>query len=259
MAVDHEEMEIQRVIPRIIHYVWVGGRRMPFAVRRCIDSWHRVLRGFRIIEWNESNLDLGSNRYVREALSARKWAFVSDVVRLDVVNRIGGVYLDSDCYVIRPLDEFLRHGFFSGFESEKMPFTAAFGAVSGHPLVRRLLRHYDGRPFVRSDGSLDVTTNTEIVSKVLACEYGCRLDGSRQDLREDIAIYPHDVLCNLSERSVVVHLMNWSWATKPVRRFHKVLGGGANAALLKMKLPRLYAALDSTAQRFSRDPAKLVP
>lgn len=240
------------MIPRIIHYVWVGRKPKPFAIRRCISSWRRHLSNYEIVEWNESNCDLSANRYLREAYDCKKWAFVSDFLRLQVVHRMGGIYLDSDCYVRGSLDPFLRHSFFSGFESEALPFTAAFGATPNHPLVGRLLREYEDRAFCQPDGTWDQTTNTSTVSSILHSEYGCRLDGTYQELESGAVIYPEDVLCRMSNRSVVVHLMNYSWADMPLRRFHRVLGGSANAALLRMAAPQLYIALDRVARAFSR-------
>ncbi len=236
------------MIPKIIHFVWVGGKPKPFVVRRCIASWRRCLAGYEIMEWNETNIDMNQNRYLREAYESRKWAFVSDVVRLKAVCDHGGIYLDSDCYVHRSLDPFLKHPFFTGFESPAYPFTAVFGATREHPLVRRLMQAYTTRKFILDDGKMDLTTNTVAVSNVLHLEYGCRLDGAYQELKEGVAIYPEHILCSYSKEGYVTHLMNYSWNNSPVRRFHRLLGGSGNAALLNMKYPKVFKLLTGLSQ-----------
>lgn len=236
------------MIPKLIHIVWVGGTPKPFVVRRCMASWRRKLPSYDIVEWNESNFDMTQNRYLSEAFQSRKWAFVSDFIRLKTVHDHGGIYLDTDCYVHRTLDPFLNHAFFTGFETKQYPFTAVFGAVKAHPLINRLLQYYEDRPFILPDGQPDLTTNTVTVSDVLREEYDCRLDGSYQQLKEGVVIYPEDMFCSSSTRGHVTHLMNYSWANSPRRRFHSLLGGTGNAALLKMKFPRLYKTLDGLTQ-----------
>ncbi len=229
--------KVQRMIPRTIHYIWLGKRRKSWAIRECMRSWRRHLADFRFVEWNESNLNLAECTYIAEASEAGYWAFVSDYFRLKVVYELGGVYLDTDCLVLRSLEPFLRHRFFSGFESDHAPFTAVFGAEAGHPLLQQLLRHYDGKHFRDENGGYDTTTNTVTVSRVLCREFGCRPDGTYQELREGIAIYPAEVLCRYSPRSVVVHLMDWSWGQERMRRLHRLLGGGRERGLVAYATP----------------------
>ena len=241
------------MIPKLIHFVWLGRQPKPPVVRRCVASWRRHLSDYRIIEWNETNFDLGCNRYLREACNARKWAFASDYIRMRVVHDQGGIYLDSDCFVLDTLDPFLKHAFFSGFEGTGFPFTATFGAVPGHPLVARTLLDYEHRAFAKPDGTLDITTNTQLVGGILRNEYGCELNGMYQGLRDGVAIYPADRLCTWSDQSVVVHLMSGSWEG-PVRHrlLLRLLGGRASANLFRIQHKHLYNFLDSLARIRSR-------
>ena len=104
-------------IPKVIHYVWMGkGTKSEFMLR-CIDSWKKYLPDYEIVEWNEERFDVRSNPYTEEAYNCKKWAFVSDYVRLYALYTEGGVYMDTDVEVIKPLDRFLEHPAFSGFES----------------------------------------------------------------------------------------------------------------------------------------------
>ena len=74
--------------------------------RRCIESWRKYCPDYEIKLWSEENSDL-DNDYCRAAIARKKWAFVSDWVRFDAVYQHGGIYLDTDLELIRPLDELL--------------------------------------------------------------------------------------------------------------------------------------------------------
>ena len=101
-------------IPKIIHYCWFGGNPMPDSFQKCIDSWKQVMPEYEIVCWDESNFDLTSVPFVSEAAEMKKWAFVSDYVRLYALYYQGGIYLDTDVEIVQPLDRFLMHSFFSG-------------------------------------------------------------------------------------------------------------------------------------------------
>ena len=88
------------MIPKIVHYCWFGGKPLPEDAKKCIASWRKYLPDYEIKEWNESNFDVNSNRYVREAYESRKFAFVTDYVRLYALVMEGGIYMDTDVEVI---------------------------------------------------------------------------------------------------------------------------------------------------------------
>ena len=96
-------------IPKIIHYCWFGGGPINPESRKCIESWKKYCPDYKIIEWNEQNFEISQNRYAQQAYEAKKYAFVSDYVRLAVLYRYGGIYLDTDVELVRPLDELLEH------------------------------------------------------------------------------------------------------------------------------------------------------
>ena len=95
------------MIPKIIHYVWVGGQPKSKEIQACLASWKRRLPDYQIIEWNESNIDLHENKYIEQAYAAKKWAFVSDYVRAKALEQQGGIYLDTDVMVLTDFDDLL--------------------------------------------------------------------------------------------------------------------------------------------------------
>ncbi|RKW32245.1 MAG: glycosyl transferase, partial [Lachnoanaerobaculum sp.] len=107
------------MIPKVIHYCWFGGKPLPKIARKCIQSWKRFCPDYEIVEWNEKNYDIHKNSYMEEAYLQKKWGFVPDFARLDIIYQNGGIYLDTDVELIRPLDELLYHRAYMGFEGER--------------------------------------------------------------------------------------------------------------------------------------------
>lgn len=148
------------MIPKTIHYCWFGRNPLPSLAKKCIKSWKKYCPDYEIIQWNEDNYDLASAPlYVRQAYDAKKWAFVTDYVRLQVVYDHGGIYLDTDVEVLRKLDDLLEHNAFFGRESAKWIATGlGFGAVAGTPILKEMMDDYEDIPFTKEDGHIDDTS-----------------------------------------------------------------------------------------------------
>lgn len=182
-------MNTQEHIPRIIHYCWFGRGEKPKIIQKCMKSWEKHLKGYQFMEWNEDNFDLNQSRYAREAYEARKFAFVSDYVRLYALYRYGGIYLDTDVEVVRSLDALLLHEAFTGFEDETFLQSGTMGAVAEHRWIKALLDDYDQRKFLRPDGTYDLMTNTAVISAKCKDE-GLALNGKYQVLGNSVVFYP---------------------------------------------------------------------
>ena len=130
------------MIPKIIHYCWFGRNPKPELAVKCIKSWKKRCPDYEIIEWNEDNFDISScPLYVRQAYEAKKWAFVSDYVRLKVVYDEGGVYLDTDVELKKGLDALLAYDAYFGFEDGTHVNTGlGFGAVKGAPILKEMMQ-----------------------------------------------------------------------------------------------------------------------
>ena len=196
------------MIPKIIHYIWVGGKEKPADIKRCMATWKKHLEGYKVIEWNESNFDIEQHPFVKAAYEAKKWAYVSDYIRAYAIYNYGGIYLDTDILLLDNFDDFLNHRAFVGFENPNYPFTAAFGAENGHPLVKDMLDYYDELDTYHFDFK---NNNTISVSDILINKYGCKVGNMYQVLKEGIAVYPDTILCNPSEKSVSIHVFTGTW------------------------------------------------
>ena len=208
------------MIPKKIHYVWVGGKEKPLDIKRCMDTWKNHLQDYEIIEWNEQNFDIESHPFAKAAYKAKKWAYVSDYIRAYVIYNEGGIYLDTDVLILDNFDDFLSHRAFVGYENSNYPFTAVFGAEKGHPFVKDMLDYYDDRMFEFDKNDQMKTVNTKSVSDILIEKYNCKLGNKRQSLREGIEVYKENIFCNPSYESVSVHVFTGTWmeGKKPLMR-----------------------------------------
>ena len=196
------------MIPKKIHYVWVGGNEKNNTIKQCMKTWGKHLEGYEVIEWNENNFDIDSHPFVKAAYKAKKWAYVSDYIRAYVIYKYGGIYLDTDLLVLDNFDRFLNNRAFVGFENPQYPFTAVFGAEPGHPLVKDMIEYYDRLDEYKFDFEKN---NTISVSDLLIKKYHCKVGNKFQILDEDIAVYPDTVLCNPSENSISIHVFTGTW------------------------------------------------
>lgn len=208
------------MIPKIIHYVWVGGNPKPQNIQRCMKTWSKHLQDYQIIEWNEQNFDIHENKYVEQAYQAKKWAFVSDYIRAKAVYEMGGIYMDTDVLVLDNLHDLLNNKAFVGFENKDNPFTAVFGAEKGHPLIKDMLSYYDDRNFTFDKQDQLAGVNTVSVSDILKNKYGAQPNNQEQKLETGIHVYPDGVLCNPSAQSKTIHVFTGTWmeGTKSLKR-----------------------------------------
>lgn len=208
------------MIPKIIHYVWVGGNPKPKAIQTCMKTWKNHLKDYKIIEWNENNFDIHENKYVEQAYKAKKWAFVSDYIRAKAIYEYGGIYLDTDVLVLDNLESLLNNRAFVGFENMDNPFTAVFGAEKHHHLIKQMLDYYDDRDFEFDANDQMAGVNTVSVSDMLKKDYDAKPNDQEQWLTYGIHVYPDGVLCNPSKDSKTIHVFTGTWmeGQKPLKR-----------------------------------------
>ena len=168
------------MIPKTIHYCWFGRGQMPPLAVKCIESWKKFLPDYILKEWNEDNFDVSANKYVRQAYENRKFAFVTDYVRLYALYTEGGVYMDTDVEVLGSYDKFLHHTAFSGFETDGNVPTGMMAAEKGSLWAKELLDGYKDRVFIKEDGSFDTTTNTFVITRYMV-DKGLVLNNRYQD------------------------------------------------------------------------------
>lgn len=201
------------MIPKKIHYIWFGKGEKNERVKHCIESWKKYLPDYEIIEWNEDNFDINYNDFTKSAYENKKWAFVSDVARLWVLYNEGGIYMDTDVEVYKPLDEFLNNEGFTGFEDVHYPVTATLGAVKGNPVIKMMLDYYNCIDFKLYDDWRDYIkyqeTNTCIMSNIFSL-LGVDRDRNETQRIKHFTIYPQSYFFTKDE-GWTWHSFNGSW------------------------------------------------
>lgn len=234
-------------IPRIIHYCWFGRSEKPEIVKKCIQSWKNILTDYEIIEWNEDNFDINSNKYVKEAYENKKYAFVSDYVRVKALYDMGGIYLDTDVEVYKPLDKFLVKESFWGFEEKNYIATSTIGARSGNKLIKQFLDFYEGKSYTEMAKDIETSTNVQIVTRIFK-EIGFKMNGERQSIDNIGTIYPQEYFSpydyinyydKKTDKTYTMHHFYKSWISpkdKIRSNIKKVLSkviGGRNIAKIR--------------------------
>ena len=223
------------MIPKIIHYCWFGGNPLPESAKKCIDSWRKFLPDYEIKEWNENNYDVHKIPYIHEAYEAKKYAFVSDYARFDILYQYGGIYFDTDVEVIAPMDDIIGKGPFmgreagayllnicEGFEGNGLAVAPGLGlgVNPGLGLYKEFLDAYKDFKFRNEDGTLNTKTIVSYTSEILV-KHGLNNDNDNPQFVAGVWIYPADVFCpmdhtqgntvTLTDRTVSIHLYDCSW------------------------------------------------
>ena len=199
------------MIPKIIHYVWFGGQPFPPKVQKCINSWRETMPDYEIKEWNESNFDVNEISFTQEAAGYKKWAFVSDYVRLKALYEYGGWYMDVDVETIRSLTPLANDSVVISTEEGGFIEGAVMGSVPNHSFWKQVMDHYKGMHFVLPDGGLNQEVNNTYLQLLLK-EKGYVMENKHQLLADGIRVYPDDYLHVCSLTSGKLHLTENSYA-----------------------------------------------
>lgn len=210
------------MIPKTIHYCWFSDEPKPRTIRRCLESWGKVMPDYHIKCWDKNSFDFNSVPFVKDAMSAKKYAFASDYVRLFALYTEGGIYLDSDVYVRKKFDPFLSENFFCGTErygSESVKMyrleAAIMGAQKGHPFIKRCMSYYETHPFSIEKASKELIMPI-IISKY-AEEWGYQYKDELQKL-PSMTVFPNTFFTNIHnfdipkpEELYAIHQNYGSW------------------------------------------------
>lgn len=231
------------MIPKIIHYCWFGRNPLTEDAKKCIESWKNYCPEYKIIEWNEDNYNINKNQYIADAYKEKKWAFVSDYARIDVINQYGGIYMDTDVELIKSLDEFLDDTMFCGWEERdkyyisrnpnyenSVNFGLGYGSEKNNIVLRDIISFYDKLSFYNKDGSLNLVAcphyQTEMMKK-----YG--LDDTKRVYQKlkYFTVYPEDYFSPKSittgkikttVNTVSIHHFSMSWVDDDTKKYQEL-------------------------------------
>lgn len=213
------------VIPRVIHAIWFSDNPMPEKYRRCLESWKKHAPDFEIKIWTLDTYKPKECLFFEQAVKDENWAFASDYARADLLRRYGGVYMDLDVEMIRPIDDLLYNDAYMSFESPgRIECGSGMGAQAGNRIIDKICKSYESRPYFKEDGAWDNSTCPVRYTQVIE-KYGLKKNGGFQFI-EDITIYPFEVLTAKSfdtgliyktDRTYTVHHHNGTWVPASAR------------------------------------------
>lgn len=220
------EMESEEaLIPKIIHYMWLGGKPIPEKLQYCLESWKKHCPGYEIIRWDETNYDVNKHPYMKQAYQNGMYGFVPDYARLDILYQHGGIYMDTDVEVIRPLDDLLYQQAFCGVEKwQVVNFGGCSGAVRGHRAVEALLDARANVFFEEAGGGLNKNTCGFYDTRVML-QYGYKINGTNQRiLNMNVYAYdyfhPYDYISrrtDITDNTHTIHHFNGGWLDKKLK------------------------------------------
>jgi hypothetical protein len=210
-------------IPKKIHYVWLGGKDIPYQNKVWMESWNKYCPDYEIIRWDESNYDVTKNKYMYEAYKSGKYAFASDYARIDVVYNNGGVYFDNDVELLANIDELLCYDSFCGLSYSSgnntgVGFGAGFGSIRCSKMLNEMLDVYNNYTFIKEDGNFDLR-NCDYYQGIVLKKYGFEPKNSVQVL-SGMVVFPTDVFCPmdylgnltaLTSHTKSIHHFDASW------------------------------------------------
>ena len=221
------------LIPKVIHYCWFGGNPIPEKYKYWMKTWKKYCPDYEIVEWNESNYDYKKNEYMYEAYKAKKWGFVTDYARLDIIYENGGIYLDTDVEIIKSLDDLLYQKAFAGLQSNLLVATGlGFGGIPKFPLFGIWRADYNNRKFINTDGTMNTTPCPVYQTNILKM-IGWQ-SKSEYQIIDDLTIYPAPVLGGfvhpnfdlvMNDNVYLLHHYDGSWLTEKEQHNRKKLVG----------------------------------
>lgn len=246
------------MIPKIIHYCWFGTKEIPQMEKECMESWKKYLPDYEIRLWNEMNFDLSICKYVQEAYTAKKYAFVSDFCRIYALYEYGGIYFDTDVEVLKNFDQLLEHKSFLGFENRTMVGTAMIALESHSPVAKDMLDYYYQTPYFDASGNENLTTNVTLLNKILE-KYGIKHENSYQELDGGIIVYPREYFFpkklsendfRITETAYCVHKMSGTWLTERQKKL------GSNKVWINVCRPVLKCLMNLSISLLGKERAK---
>ncbi len=214
------------MIPKVIHYCWFGRNPKPQLILDCIESWKKFCPGWEIREWTEDNYDVFKNEYIREAYNQKKWAFVADYARFDVLNQYGGVYFDTDVELLKPIPDYLlAEEAFSGFETiDKVAPGLVYGTVAHQKELQKVLNKYETSSLSQIKNVCEVLTDILLEDGLIGNNTDQIVGGVRIMPTEYFGCYNHEIQAyEKTENTVSIHHYHASWVPWHIILKYKII------------------------------------
>lgn len=227
------------MIPKIIHYSWIG-TPMPKHVQDRVDEWKRILPDWEFMFWDESNYNFDKFEFTSKKIANKEWGFAADELRYDVINKYGGFYLDTDMIIKKDLSPLLKYNGVWGFMYDNNLLTSFFGSVPNSPILEYILNEYSNKKNMQD--LMNMTSNPFVTNLFLKKFNTLKMDGSLQKVDNNVAIFPRDYFCYPSrnrEANFLEHLFDNTWGNskKGIK--------GISKLILRAMFPIAYSNLSN--------------
>ena len=227
-----ENINTPKIIPKVIHYCWFGNGEKGSLIEKCIQSWKDKLSDYKIVEWTESNFDVNAHQYSKRGHQMKRWAFISDYARLKILYEHGGIYLDTDMYVLKSFNDFIENNYdlVLGKEDNIHISAGMIACTAQHPYILDLLNYYDNQN--------QFVTIPRILTEVYEKNKNI-YNQTKVKIFEPIYFYPfsasniknfkitnqenNSAITTAPKESYAVHMWNYSWG-HPLVKLSKKLG-----------------------------------
>ena len=210
-----------QLIPKKLHYIWLGGKELPGEFKRNLETWKKFNPDYEIIRWDESNYDLNKNDFIKEAYASEKWSKVANYARMDILYQYGGIYMDTDVEVLKSLDCLLNDEcFFCLGNQDSVNNGCGLGAVKGHFIIKEIMEEFEGKHFDTQKGGFGMRSAHNFMNPAVK-RYGFKLENRYQRIG-GVVLYPKEVMSPLTfgdledffcERTLSIHYEAGSWKT----------------------------------------------
>ncbi|MDD3793694.1 MAG: glycosyltransferase [Candidatus Gracilibacteria bacterium] len=208
------------MIPKKIHYCWFGGNKKPNSFNKYLKTWKKILPDYEILEWNENNYKT-NHVFFNEMYKRKKWAFVSDYARLDILNKEGGIYLDVDMEVVKSFNDLLKFNCFLGYEDKNLINGAIIGVSKDNVFIKSCLEEYNN---IKNYDLINSFTIPQIITKHLK-KNGLEKYGEQEingiKIYTEEYFYPYKKIDGFSKKCITnntyaIHHWNDSWGDKNI-------------------------------------------
>jgi mannosyltransferase OCH1-like enzyme len=247
-------------IPKIIHYCWFGPKPMPELELKCIESWQLFLPRYKLMFWNEETFNINQHEFAKQAYENKYYAFVSDLVRTQVLFEYGGIYLDTDLEVFSGFEKLIMNDeVILGFENKSFIGTAMMASIPNHKIFLDFANYYRDLSFISKKGDVQITANPSILAEILK-QYDIVFNGKEQ-FASGIHIYSRDYFYpkkikngqfRITDNTVSIHHFEGSWLSERQKK------RGQNIFWIEIIRPVLRSAMILLSNLISKDKTKLV-
>lgn len=251
------------MIPKVIHYCWLSGDPYPESIQKCIDSWKKILPDYEIKVWSKETFNIDSVLWVKEAFTAKKYAFAADYIRFWALYHYGGIYLDSDVEVLKTFDECLSVRSFIGFEYLNIPEAAVIGAEKGCVWIKECLGYYQDKSFYDIGGQPRMDVVPYLVKLSLEKIYGMKVwDIDKIQEFPDITLYPYYYFSPknyftsqimLNPKTIAIHRFASAWGPTAKRQWGLIIHSLMIRLLGKAIHDRIYRTVKPFPRAFNGD------